>query len=116
MLVDPRTRQAFGYDAYARRYQRVRAAAIAGVKDESGRELVPACPSLAGFRDQDLRDTAVTWLARAGCTIPQVRAITGHDEASVYKILKHYLAIDREIAADAIGKLVVYLEQKGAAL
>ena len=63
-----------------------------------------------------LRDTAVTWLARAGCTVPEIRSITGHDPRTIYSILKHYLAIDREQASAAIGKLVLYLESEGAAL
>ena len=49
-------------------------------------------PSLKGFRDQDLRDTAVTWLANAGCTLPQIASITGHSVENIHKILKHYLA------------------------
>nr|WP_319389284.1 hypothetical protein [uncultured Cohaesibacter sp.] len=35
-------------------------------------------PSLRVGRDQDLRDTAVTWLANAGCTLPQIASITWH--------------------------------------
>lgn len=105
ILVDPRTKRAFAPKAYYNAFVRVRAAAV-----EVG------CESLADFRDQDLRDTAVTWLARAGCTIPMIRAITGHDETSIYKILKHYLACDGELADQAVRRLVAYLDEKGAAL
>jgi integrase len=40
----------------------------------------------------DLRGTAVTRLALAGCTVPQIAAITGHSPRDVDKILKaHHL-------------------------
>lgn len=74
------------------------------------------CPALAEKRDQDLRDTCVTWLARAGCTIPEICSITGHDAKSVYSILKHYLAITPELADSAIGKLEAFMQAKGMAV
>ena len=33
---------------------------------------------LAGKRYQDLRDTAVTWLARAGATMAEICAVSSH--------------------------------------
>ena len=41
----------------------------------------------------DLRDTAVTRLALAGCTVAEIRAITGHSMQSVHQVLAHYLAL-----------------------
>jgi integrase len=67
-------------------------------------------PSLADFRDQDLRDTAVTWLARAGCTPIEIAQITGHSLASIQDILKHYLASHREIGDNAIRKVLAWYE------
>lgn len=64
--------------------------------------------SLQGFRDQDLRDTAVTWLALAGSTIPEICAVTGHEPVSATSILKHYLARHPELADHAISKLVAW--------
>lgn len=46
------------------------------------------CPSLADFRDQDLRDTAVTWMGFAEATIPQICSVTGHSVQSAHTILK----------------------------
>jgi len=112
VVVHPATHKPYDLWSYTKHFARVRTAAAEGVKEKG----IEPMPSLATFRDQDLRDTAVTWLARAGCTIPMIRAITGHDEESVYKILKHYLAVDRELAGQAIERLVGYLEQKGAKL
>jgi integrase len=72
--------------------------------------LVEPLPSLADARDQDLRDTAVTWLARAGCTMPEIAQITGHSLQSIQQTLKHYLASHPEIADHAIAKLVAWYD------
>lgn len=74
------------------------------------------CPDVDGRRDQDLRDTAVTWLGRAGCTVPEIASITGHSFVSIHQVLRHYLATHPEMADDAINKLVAWIEKKGMAL
>jgi integrase len=54
----------------------------------------------------DLRGTAVTRLALAGCTVPQIAAITGHSMKDVESILEaHYLGGAIELAEAAIVKL-----------
>ena len=55
---------------------------------------------------QDLRDTAITNLARAGSTIPEIAAVSGHSEQSILGILKHYLALNSDMAGNAINKLM----------
>lgn len=50
----------------------------------------------------DLRGTAVTMLAEAGCTSPQIAAITGHSLRTVDSILDRYLARTRALATGAI--------------
>lgn len=69
-----------------------------------------AAPSLADFRFLDLRDTAVTWLHRAGCDVPEIASVTGHSLESVHRILKHYLALDEATNDRAMGKLERWLE------
>ncbi|MDE0921480.1 hypothetical protein [Aurantimonas coralicida] len=68
------------------------------------------CPSLADFRDQDLRDTAVTWMGFADATIPQICSVTGHSAQSAHTILKHYLAQHPEMGDTAIGKMVAWFD------
>lgn len=51
-----------------------------------------------------LRHTAVTELARAGCSVPQIAAITGHTLKSVYDILKRYLVMTSGLADEATSK------------
>ncbi len=54
----------------------------------------------------DLRGTAVTRLALAGCTVPEIAAITGHALKDVESILdRHYLSRDRGLGESAIQKL-----------
>jgi integrase len=63
----------------------------------------------AGIRDlhfHDLRGTAVTRLALAGCTVAEIAAITGHTTRNVDAILEaHYLGGRVELAEQAITKL-----------
>jgi integrase len=54
----------------------------------------------------DLRGTAVTRLALADCTPPQIASITGHSLKDVESILDtHYLGGRIELAEIAMGKL-----------
>lgn len=76
-----------------------------GPGDRPVQWIVPPCPTLAGFRDQDLRDTAVTWLALAGSTLPEIAAVTGHSPETITSIMKHYLARHPELADHAVTKL-----------
>lgn len=65
----------------------------------------------AGLGDEDLhfhdlRGTAVTRLALAGCTVPEIAAITGHSLRDVEAILEaHYLGGQVELAEQAVLKL-----------
>jgi hypothetical protein len=82
------------------------------VRDEAAK----AEPGIAGKQFADLRDTAVTRLGQAGCTVPEIRSITGHEMATIHQVLKHYMALDEAMADTAIGKVVSYMQEKGYAL
>ena len=58
-----------------------------------------------GLHFHDLRGTAVTMLAEAGCTTAEIATITGHSQAHAQKILDRYLARTRALAMSAIAKL-----------
>lgn len=67
-----------------------------------------ACKRLGivGVTFNDLRGTAVTRLALAGCTEPEIAAITGHALSEVRSILDvHYLHRHPELGENAIRKL-----------
>jgi hypothetical protein len=66
----------------------------------------PVQSGLDDLHFHDLRGTAVTRLALAGCTVPQIAAITGHSLRDVEEILDtHYLGGKAELAEAAIIKL-----------
>ncbi|HEX3664826.1 MAG TPA: tyrosine-type recombinase/integrase [Rhizomicrobium sp.] len=52
----------------------------------------------------DLRGTAVTLLAEAGCTVPEIVSITGHTMKSANAILEKYLARTKAISDAAMLK------------
>jgi integrase len=61
---------------------------------------------VVGLTFNDLRGTAVTWLALAGCTEAEIVTLTGHSLKDVRSILDaHYLHRDPELARRAIQKL-----------
>lgn len=106
VLLDEARQRPFSYRRrYSELFSQVRDAAVAGVPDQ-----LEPMKSLSDFRDQDLRDTAVTWLALAGCTKPMIASITGHSLKTIDETLKHYLGLHPELARSAIGKLVTWYE------
>lgn len=61
---------------------------------------------ITGISFNDTRGSAVTRLAVAGCTVPEIASITGHSLKDVQAILDaHYLSRDPEMAKSAIRKL-----------
>ncbi|WP_417840168.1 tyrosine-type recombinase/integrase [Tritonibacter scottomollicae] len=64
---------------------------------------------VAGLTFHDLRGTAVTRLAIAGCSKAEIATITGHSMKDVGAILdEHYLSRDSELAESAIKKLEMF--------
>ncbi|MDF3073003.1 MAG: putative phage integrase family protein [Alphaproteobacteria bacterium] len=63
-------------------------------------------PNETQFRD--LRRTAVVRLAEAGCTVPEISAISGHTIERTAQILEVYLPRTGAVAANAIAKLEEY--------
>jgi len=65
-----------------------------------------AAAGVVGVTFHDLRGTAVTRLALAGCTEAEIATITGHSLRDVRTILdSHYLSRDPALAESAIRKL-----------
>lgn len=76
---------------------------------------VPIVPALAELRDQDLRDTAVTWLGLAGCDKFEIAGFTGHAFGTDDKVLAHYLAIPPDFARRGMAKLEAWHAEQMAA-
>ena len=63
-------------------------------------------PAALGVTFHDLRGTAVTRLAVAGCTDAEIATLTGHSLRDVHGILDaHYLNRDPALAESAVRKL-----------
>lgn len=52
-----------------------------------------------------LRHTVIVQLATAGCTIPEIASVTGHQMQTVHRVLEHYLPRLPELARSAKEKL-----------
>ncbi len=106
LVICETTRAPYKSDWFRKKFSEARAAAAA----------VAGFASIAEKQFSDLRDTAVTRLALAGCTVPEIRAITGHTLETVHVVLKHYLALDDRMADAAIAKLRTYMAEEGIAV
>lgn len=132
IVVNESTGRAWRQDDYRHWFAEVRRTAYEGVIDYEATakqafgtntpiyKIAPT-PSLmfkeAKFKtDADLRDTAVTWLANAGCSLLEICAITGHSPASAQTIMKHYLSLGRELADAGIAKLEAWMQKEGIAV
>lgn len=112
LFVDEKTRRPFKGDWYRTLYGAVRAAAVAGDPDRG----IAPCPSVADLRDQDLRDTCLTWLERAGCDDAEIGSVSAHAFARQASILRHYVKRhDPKKAARAMAKLEAWLAEQTAA-
>lgn len=112
------TQAAFKRFHYRDLFRKLVQSAYEGVVDKDGRQIVKPMKSMydeAGGtglpRDQDLRDTCVTWLANAGCSHSEIASVTGHTEQSIPMILSHYLAKDPVRADNAIAKMQAYRQR-----
>lgn len=64
----------------------------------------------------DFRDTAITRLALAGATLPEIRAISGHKLDTIASVLQHYLALDHRMADAGVAKLKEWMASEGIAV
>jgi len=62
-------------------------------------------PEVADLHFHDTRGTAITMLAEAGASVPEIAAITGHSYRSINSILEKYLPRTRHLAETAMAKL-----------
>lgn len=73
---------------------------------------VAITPALAELRDQDLRDTNVTWLGLAGADKFEIAGFTGHAFGADDKVLGHYFAIPPEFARRGMAKLEAWFAER----
>lgn len=111
IVCDEKRRRPMDNNTYLYRFRLVRAAAVAGIPDAAGGWTLEPMPSLADFRDQDLRDTFVTWANDGGATHVQVGSVSGHSPATVHMMMgKHYNERTRRQAKAAVDSVVARFE------
>ena len=64
-----------------------------------------ALPEITELHFHDTRGTAITMLAEAGASVPEIAAITAHSYRSINSILEKYLPRTRYLAEMAMAKL-----------
>jgi integrase len=69
------------------------------------REIANAAELPRDLQFRDLRRTAVVSLAEAGCSVPEIAAITGHSLRTATQILETYLPRNSTMAKNAITRL-----------
>lgn len=114
ILVCELTGRPWHEDTFTHHFAEVREAAAQGAATTDTTAAREPCPSIADAWFMDLRDTAITNLAAAGNTIPYICSISGHAEGSATQILRHYLALNSEMADGAIAKLIAWEDSKQA--
>jgi len=67
---------------------------------------------VAGLQRRDLRRTAVVRLAEAGCTVPQIAAISGHSIERTTQIVETYLPRSAAMAAAGIVRLERHMRKR----
>lgn len=117
IVVDERTGRPYNEHTYRHLFAEIRELAIKGHGD------VAACTSLSFVNqrtgaidykhDQDLRDTCVMLLDRAGNDLLSICDVTGHSYQSAQMIMKHYRARNAARADAAIDKLVEFISKGG---
>ncbi len=103
LIMDEQARQPFhaSGDHYRKLFARVRQAAAKRLE------------SCATLRDQDLRDTAQTWLDRAGVDGRIIARLAGHSpETAATMQARHYIEADRRAADAGLAALNSLLEGK----
>ncbi|NUU41413.1 hypothetical protein [Tardiphaga robiniae] len=119
IVVDETTGRQYNEHTYRHLFAEIRTLAIKG---DEARGLQP-CPSLAFINpnsgapdfkhDQDLRDTCVILLDRAGNDLLSICDVTGHSYQSAQTIMKNYRARNAERADVAIDRLVAFMSKEG---
>jgi hypothetical protein len=120
IVVDESTGRPYNEHTYRHLFAEIRGVAIKG----SNQFALPPCPTLAFINDrgepdlkhdQDLRDTCVMLLDRAGNDLMSICDVTGHSYQSAQLIMKHYRARNAARADAAIDRLVDFISKGGMA-
>jgi hypothetical protein len=100
LVIDESTNSPFKPDWYRKVFRTVR--------DRASLEQ----PSIADLRDQDWRDTGLSWANFAGCTKGEIGSLSGHAFTGREAVLRHYVANDVALAASALAKVAQWFDDQ----
>lgn len=114
MVINPATGRAYTARMHGEHFREARALAarfypslIGEGKDAWGRPCKP-------FTFEDCRDTAITRLHRAGCTLEEICSWSNHKSPqSLMSLIKAYIAIDGQTADAAGDKMTTWWQKSG---
>lgn len=98
--------------SFAPRWREVRRQASLAMPEQG----LPAAPGITAKWFLDLRDTAITRLALADCTMIEISAISGHQLDTITTIMKHYLYVAESFGDAAIDKLKAWMIKEDIAV
>ncbi len=98
ILVSESSGRPYTRDHLTKRFRAVRDVAAQAAADTDG------APDVSDLLLRGLRHSGVTCLALAGCTIPEIAAISGHSLHTAQRIVDTYLVRTGELASSAADK------------
>jgi hypothetical protein len=104
VVIDERNDRAWTQDAFQKKFVELR------------RKAAVEHPEILDLTFQDFRDTGITWLGYAGCSVPEVASYSGHKLVTAAQILAHYMDLGEPMAREAAKKQAAWLERKNIRL
>lgn len=101
---------------FNKEFREVRAAVQAKLDEAWCERGIDEPPQTHSKQFLDLRDTAITRLAEAGCDMQEIAAITGHSLNTIHTIMRHYLALSESMAIRGIDRLQRWMSENAIAV
>lgn len=93
-LIQQRSKNLYSYGGFKSSFDMIRA------------EAAKSCAAMKDLQMKNLRHTAVTRLAEAGCEIPMIAAVTGHTFRSCQEIIDRYNVRTTRMAQEAFRRRI----------
>ncbi|MEQ9436054.1 hypothetical protein [Hyphomonas sp.] len=117
LVLDPSSDQPYAQKTHGKHFREARALAARFVPSLIGEGHDDWGRPHKAFTFEDCRDTGITRLLRAGCTIDQIVSWSNHKSAeSLRALAASYLSADGEIADQVGEKLDAYVTAQGLAI
>lgn len=114
LILDPDQDRPYAQKAHGKHFREARALASIAAPSLAGLGLDDWQQPFTTFTFEDCRDTGITRLLRAGCSIEQVASWSNHSDINALRALaESYMDFTGEVADAAGDKLALYAGSKG---